>query len=86
MRLVAVWWLDANRIHDWVPIGEATALGAAPCVSVGMVVRDDESVIVLAQSVGATTVDEPADAVFHTVAIPRGCVTGVVELRNHLVP
>jgi len=77
--LVIVTWVDIVSRADWV--GERAEVlkdpGAAPipCVSVGWLIRDDKTMVLLADSYSK-------DKTFGgTTAIPRGVVIEVVELE-----
>jgi len=77
-RLVAVTWNDITAWADWV--GELEAVidqcEPTPCVTVGWILREDEEVLVIADS---ATKDRTFGGV---TSIPRSVVTEIVDLRK----
>ena len=78
LRYVEVRWMDANANNAWVSIHGDTDVDAAPCISRGWVMKDDETQIMLCGTV-AMDKDGLVSEANNTMAIPRGMVQSVVD-------
>jgi hypothetical protein len=73
-------WLDSVQpSSSWVRMDDIESLGVCECVSVGFVVAEDESAIMLAQSMADLADDNPQCG--GRMQIPKCCITGRRKLR-----
>ena len=74
MKMVLVEWNDSFFTHGWRGKDEFRDLGIAPCVSVGVVVSEDDNKITLVLSMGE---ENYADS----MTIPKGCIKRIRRLK-----
>ena len=74
MRKVIVEWVDSNELHGWQMEGEVSC-GLAMCESVGCIKSEDNDKLILIQ----TTSNYGAH--MGVLAIPKGCIKSIKELR-----
>ncbi len=73
MRKVIVEWYDSNIVHGWQPHSESC--NVALCESMGFLKEDTTEKIVLLQSWSNFGFE------MGRMAIPRGCIKSIKELR-----
>ncbi len=74
-KMIWVKWVDANEMQGWAGI-EEVKLDVLPVVdSIGFLFSDDEEKIILVSS------HSNFDAYIGRLAIPKGCVKSIRELR-----
>ena len=80
--MVLVEWEDSDSTQGWHHLEDVAT--TAPCVSLGFLVRDEEGLVVISQSL-----NEHEDGPFHRTArlgnsltIPRSAVRRIVTFRQ----
>jgi hypothetical protein len=74
-KLVVVKWLDPMDLGSgWVTVGVAAKSRAAPCVTVGWIVHEDEHSIVVASSVAGGGTDNEVGG---GMAIPTSTIESI---------
>jgi len=74
MKIAIIEWNDSFFTHGWKPKDEFKSMGAAPCVSLGVIVNSNKDSVTLVLSLGR---DDYADS----MTIPRGCIKRIRYLR-----
>ncbi len=62
-------WIDSTGMAGWQPSDEVLGLSVSTCVSVGFVVKEDETQVLLAASI-----DRMYENVSDVTAIPKVCI------------
>ena len=74
MKKVIVEWVDSNVLHGWQMEGEVSC-DIAVCESLGYVKYEDNDKLILSQTVSNF------GSQMGVLAIPKGCIKSVKELR-----
>ena len=74
MKKVLVEWVDSNILHGWQMEGEIPC-DLANCESIGYLKNEDTEKVVLSQT------QSNYGAHMGVLAIPKGCITSIKELR-----
>ena len=79
MKLVAIYWVDivGNDDRSWLTMEEAKETTPCPMVTVGYLVAEDDTNIVVASTRSMDTND---DTFGNVNAIPKACVRELKEL------
>ena len=75
MKLVMVEWEDSAFINGWLSRQQAQDCDVSHCVSIGIVVRDDDNVVAI--SLGVSDNGNVCDG----ISIPKSCIKRIRELK-----
>ena len=74
MKICVVEWDDANTTHGWADKQDLEGANVAPCVSCGILAREDEREVVMVLNLGIGIYSE-------SITIPRGCIKRIRRLK-----
>ena len=72
--MVLVKWVDSASRSRWEMLEDAETLTVMDCTTIGTLLNRNGNAIRVAQTT------DPDGAVNHTIAIPKVCVTSIIQL------